>query len=167
MYKWFGRVGIVTGSWVEKYENHRREEGVRTVIKILKFFSFDTMCIGASSPVGMSICKELVEHGMIVCALARPKGIIKLEVSWKLGKFFWNLRDFSGIVRGLRHRSFCECNNFHLLNSRNLSNLQPDFSNCSFKFPWHHPLAHLHPLTSTEISKIFLSGSPWKQQCSA
>lgn len=70
------------------------------MVKILKFFSFDTMCIGASSPVGMSICKELVEHGMIVCALARPKGIIKLEVSWKLEKFSQN-EEFS--------RGSCAC----------------------------------------------------------
>lgn len=47
MYKWVGRVGIVTG---------------------------------ASSAVGMAICRELVEHGMTIIALARESGIVKLDV---------------------------------------------------------------------------------------
>jgi len=46
MYKWYGRVGVITG---------------------------------ASSPVGIELCKELAEAGMTVCALARKKGTERLH----------------------------------------------------------------------------------------
>jgi NAD(P)-dependent dehydrogenase (short-subunit alcohol dehydrogenase family) len=48
MYKWNGRVAIVTG---------------------------------ASTPIGLSICKALVAHGLTVCAIAKKTGIVKLDVS--------------------------------------------------------------------------------------
>lgn len=48
MYKWFGRVALVTG---------------------------------ASTSVGLSICENLVQHGMTVCALAKKSGVAKLDVN--------------------------------------------------------------------------------------
>ncbi|KAG5672099.1 hypothetical protein PVAND_002254 [Polypedilum vanderplanki] len=46
MYKWNGRVAIVTG---------------------------------ASTPIGMAICKALVTHGLKVCAIAKKSGVAKLD----------------------------------------------------------------------------------------
>lgn len=56
MYKWNGRVAIVTG---------------------------------ASTAIGQSICRALVENGLTVCAIAKKTGCTKLDVS------HLNVRKFS------------------------------------------------------------------------
>lgn len=49
MYKWNGRVAIVTG---------------------------------ASTSIGQSVCRALVEGGLTVCAIAKKTGVAKLDVSF-------------------------------------------------------------------------------------
>lgn len=51
MYKWNGRVAIVTG---------------------------------ASTAIGQSICRALVENGLTVCAIAKKTGCTKLDVSHEM-----------------------------------------------------------------------------------
>lgn len=51
MYKWNGRVAIVTG---------------------------------ASTAIGQSICRALVEGGLTVCAIAKKSGVAKLDVRKKI-----------------------------------------------------------------------------------
>lgn len=157
MYKWFGRVGIVTGSWVEKYENHRREEGVRTVIKILKIFLFRYYvyrCVIARGHVDLQGAGGAWDDCLCI---GSSEGNHKVGSELEAWKVFFETKE---IFRGL-----CACC-VTGVSENTIFHLQPDFSCWSFKFPWHNSLTHLHPLTSTEISKNFLSRSPWKQQCS-
>lgn len=36
--------------------------------------------LGASASIGLAICKNLVENGLIVCAVAKKSGVAKLDV---------------------------------------------------------------------------------------
>lgn len=78
MYKWNGRIGIVTG---------------------------------ASSSIGLAICKDLVEHGMTICALARRTEIPAVDllkttmfgVKGKLIPFECDITDEHQIKAVFRH----------------------------------------------------------------
>jgi short-subunit dehydrogenase len=59
MYKWNGRVAIITG---------------------------------ASTAIGQSIVRALVEQGLTVCAIAKKTGVAKLDVSEKI--YFKRIKTF-------------------------------------------------------------------------